>query len=301
MTLVSEWIEDLHEVIAKRERRVYLVTVPRLYNADGAPPNFFYNTHYFVVQVIIPTDDSLPPRFKIFAGFARHYRMIDYLQEWPINADIPATHRLKLNRTTYAVESFSQDLLFEDFLPRLEIMMNDINAHFEWTRLANDIHADLFFADKFKTIIRLSQLGLKKPKLKQEIRYKHKPLIFQSDAVFIPDTGNDMIFSTSNQTTTAIESATEPENPFANFVPPVDKFYVPLQKPTVGAYFLQIRKYQYTDPSCVKNTNYMRRTCYGPKPENYKPALPLKLAKEDYSPYQERDSLPKTVGEDQKS
>lgn len=183
MQTVDEWKSDLEKTLESPDplerSAVYMVTVPRLYKSSSAPDTFFYNTHYFVLQVIPGDQHSV--KFKIFAGFARHYRMIDYLKEWDINSDIPSNHRLKMNRTTYAVEQFGMDRMFDHFLPRLGEMMDEINT-LVWTRKANDIHAELFFADKFKDMIILQQRGGKKPEHKNIKGYTMKSLVPEQTA-----------------------------------------------------------------------------------------------------------------------
>lgn len=295
MQLVDEWEEDLKEAIANREKIAYMVTVPRLYPTEGTPSNFFYNTHFFVVQLVVPTEEILPVRLKIFAGFARHYRMIDYLQEWDINDGIDPTHRLKMNRTTYAVETFSQELLFGHFLPNLKLMMQELNT-FVWTRTANDIHADLFYADKFKDMINLSKRGLVRPTVKQEIRFAKKPLVFLSENLNSASNSienDEALGKVSNYNESNSQSAKPTPEELMKSEIPADGFYVPLLKPKSGAYYLAIRKYAYTDKSCAMNANLIRRSCYGPDSNRYLPALPLKMHPEEYGPYKERDSLPK--------
>jgi hypothetical protein len=303
MALVSEWKEELKSIVAQRERVAFMVTVPKLYASKETPDTFFYNTHFFVLQSIVPDNEEEPVRFKIFAGFARHYRMIDYLQEWDLNADIPATHRLKMNRTTYAVESFSQERLFEDFLPQLETMMNEVNT-FVWTRTANDIHADLFYADKFKDMIRLQLLGLKKPKQKQAARYSMRLLTYRPENLVETDLditdGNNIILTTTNDPSitdaeTRSQEAVETKPSLTLEQVPKQGFYVPIAKPHTGQYHLIIRRYHYTNEGCTKNADIIRRSCYGPNRKSYKPALPFKMATEDYGAYRERDSLPKTT------
>ena len=303
MATVAEWRDDIEKVIENREKVVYMVTVPRLYNTDETPETFFYNTHYFTFQVIVPDskEEQLAEeevRFKIFAGFARHYRIIDYLQEWDLNADIPVTHRLKMTRTTYAVEHFSRERLESDFFPRLETMMNEINT-FVWTRLANDIHADLFFADKFKDMINLQLQGRTKPKQEQATRFTRNQLKFEPQES-LPSTlvevnemtdGNNIVLATQNATAPQEDQA--PKKLTLDQVPP-HGFYVPLHKPAAGAYYLTIRKYHYTDTACATNADYVKRACYGPNPAKYKPALPFKMAQENYGSYHERESLPVT-------
>lgn len=301
MSTVAEWREDLAQELENRGKVVYMVTVPRLYGTDDTPETFFYNTHYFTFQVIMPDSAEEEVRFKIFAGFARHYRMIDYLQEWDLNADIPATHRLKMNRTTYAVDSFSKETLESDFFPRLETMMNEINT-FVWTRLANDIHADLFFADKFKDMINLQLQGRKKPKQEEATRFTRTSLKFKSEMdtpapppppklveIEKMTDGNNIVLAVQNDTVPEPEPVPSILTP--DQVPP-EGFHVPLHKPAVGAYYLTIRKYHYTEEACAANADYVKRACYGPNPKNYKPALPFKMAVEQYGNYRERESLP---------
>jgi hypothetical protein len=87
---------------------------------------------------------------RIYAGFARHYRMVDYLGEWNLNRDIPANHRLKMDRTNWAGIDIPLERFTGEFLDKAETFINEINEKMEWTRLANDLHAELWYADKFK-------------------------------------------------------------------------------------------------------------------------------------------------------
>lgn len=288
MTTVSEWKEDVREAIEKRQKTSWMVTVPRLYATEGTPETFFYNTHYFTLQMVVPEEEREEVRFKIFAGFARHYRMIDYLKEWDINKDIPSSHRLKMNRTTWAVESFTREKMEDEFLPKLDLFMSQINT-LVWTKLANDIHADLFYADKFKDMIHLLVNGLIRPRQEKATRFSFNLLKAPpSKLVEVLDMtdGNNIVLSTKNDTT---ESEKEEKIEWREKMPlnniPPNGFYVPLAVPSHGQYILTIRKYQYTDEGCKKHAELIKRVCYGKEKSLFKPALPIRFNPENYGAY----------------
>ena len=108
------------------DKLVYLVTVPKMYKAPGASKYFFYNTHWFTVQ-IIPNREEGTYAFVIISGFARHYRTIDYFTEWPENTNIPSDHRLKMNRQTWAGTDIPESVFMDVFLARLELMMQQVS------------------------------------------------------------------------------------------------------------------------------------------------------------------------------
>jgi len=151
---VKDWKQDISDLISSpsqdNKHPLFLVTVPRITRAPEAPSFFFYNTHWFVVQVIPPRAPETLSRFKIYSGFARHYRyghssstvvtlllkllidrVIDYLQEWEINSDIPDHHRLKMNRTLYAGEDIEYSVFLDTFLTKLEVFIDEVCAHLE--------------------------------------------------------------------------------------------------------------------------------------------------------------------------
>ena len=295
MATAAEWRDDLRSAIEAKQKTVYLVTVPRLYGTDETPKTFFYNTHFFTLQLLFDsTEEGLVPRFKIFAGFARHYRMIDYLQDWDANAEIEDNHRLKINRTTWAVDSFGEQAMFDDFLANLEVMMDDINDNMAWTRKANDIHADLFYADKFKDMIFLQSNGLKKPRQEKAKRYKFASLRSMappSDLAEMKD-GSKIEFGTTTINDVATPDSEIPRLDLNKV--PADGFYVPLAIPSTVKYILTIRKYHYTDSACEANASKIKRTCYPRDQKHWKPALPFQMTPESYGTYQERESIPKS-------
>lgn len=330
MAHVAEWKADLRHSIEHHLNTVYLVTVPRLYGTNDTPKTFFYNTHFFTLQLLFDSEEEgSHPRFKIFAGFARHYRMIDYLQDWDINVKIEDNHRLRINRTTWAVESFGEHAMFEDFLPNLERMMDEINTHGAWTRTANDIHADLFYADKFKDMIFLQSHGLTKPRQEQAKRYSLNSLLVNRaetenngklensrlhlaemkdgnniqfgvlDASSVDSTRASPTMDSSTASSTALHSHsstlsasdTEPKRLALDQVPP-EGFYVPLARLDSGDYQLTIRKYHYKHESCHTHAQIIKRTCYPRDPKKY-PALPFQITPEDYGTYRERGNIPK--------
>jgi predicted P-loop ATPase/GTPase len=141
MYSAREWQQDLRTFLAKeapKERRLmYLVTVPKLNNVPETSKYFFYNTHWFVVQVIVPEDYDVSKdidyvdkmklhKFRIYAGFARHYRSIDYLHEWPQNANIPPNHRLKIARNNWAGVDISFDKFMDEFLEKSQQFMDEV-------------------------------------------------------------------------------------------------------------------------------------------------------------------------------
>lgn len=154
MSLASQWRDDIQSVMSQpnyEDRKVvYLATVPSILRGEEAPNIFIYNTHWFTVQLIPDREVPSKGSVRIYAGFARHYRMVDYLGEWPINAEIPAEHRLKMNRTDWAGIDIPVERFTGEFLSKAEAFINEINDKMEWTALSNDLHAELWYADKFK-------------------------------------------------------------------------------------------------------------------------------------------------------
>lgn len=290
MTTVAQWRDDLRQAIDQQKKTVYLVTVPRLYATEETPKTFFYNTHFFTLQLFFDSEEKgRNPRFKIYAGFARHYRMIDYLREFDINADIEDNHRLKINRTTWAVDSFGEKEMFDDFLFNLEVMMDDINDNMAWTRKANDIHADLFYADKFKDMIFLQSNGLLKPRQEKAKRYTLTSLAKQQ-LVEMKEPNNVEFGTISGDN--IIPKEEEVPRLELDKVPP-EGFHVPLAVPSTKKYVLTIRKYHYADQACETHANLIKRTCYPRDPKRWKPALPFKMSTEDYGTYLERENVPK--------
>jgi hypothetical protein len=139
---------------------LYLITVPRFLKEDDTPKNFFYRTHWFVIQVVKECEIE-SPCFRIYAGFARHYRMIDYLTKWDIQYNIPDEHPLKIDHSVYAGVDMSMESLMR-FMFKLSHMMEEINFSLKWNKMVNDIHKEIFFADKFRDMIEMYKLENKK-------------------------------------------------------------------------------------------------------------------------------------------
>jgi len=139
---------------------VYLCTIPRFLKEDDTPRNFFYRTHWFVIQVVHECEIE-SPCFRIYAGFARHYRMIDYLSPWQVQDHVPLSHPLKIDHSLYAGVDMTFDTLSE-FLRKTSVMIDEINFTLTWGKMVNDLHKELFFADKFADMIEMYKLENKK-------------------------------------------------------------------------------------------------------------------------------------------
>eukprot|EP01121_Diplochlamys_sp_Union-15-3_P001017 TRINITY_DN1086_c0_g1_i1.p1 TRINITY_DN1086_c0_g1~~TRINITY_DN1086_c0_g1_i1.p1 ORF type:complete len:239 (+),score=30.02 TRINITY_DN1086_c0_g1_i1:430-1146(+) len=198
-----------------------MVTVPSLVKTENSNPYFFYNTHWFVLQTI-PQTDSKIPKYLIYAGFKAHYRVLDWLVEWDINKGVQEDHRLFISNRTFAGLLFEHSHLVNEFLPKCLQMMNEINQALSWNSVVNSLHAELFFADKFKDMIILEQRERKKTNLSQFDRQELK-----TQGGF------------SRQVLLKPRSKTDNEH-----------------------YTFKIRKYHYKTEACRKNADFIKRDVY---------------------------------------
>jgi len=175
--------------------------------------------------------------------------------------------------------------------PRLLISLPQVNSKLVWTRLANDIHAELFYADKFKDMVILERRALAAEKAsvslptpgKQRPRGSPESEDQEDIAASVLEGFHSDLHDQEDAIVRLLSQfpyiQTLTNSPSEAYVPYWEKWNVPLVKPSDGDYELTIRRYHYTDQSCVSNSQRMITDVYG---KATKPAKPLKFQPEQY-------------------
>ena len=122
------WRQSLADAPAEEhaQTKVTFVSFPPItpVAADG-DPEFYYYGHAFVIQQIPG------PRFRVYASYNNHYRVVDWLRAWNVNN----------------AQAGGCLLTLDEMLAHLDDMdrfINIINSELRWTREANVLHARLF-------------------------------------------------------------------------------------------------------------------------------------------------------------
>jgi hypothetical protein len=132
-----------------------------------------------------------------------------------------------------------------------------------WTLKANDLHAELWYADKFKDMVILK-------------RREEAKAAANKTAAAVPDgtpSGDDtvVVVSTGAEDTTA---------PRTDQVPYFERWNTPLAVPSDGSYKLVVRRFHYKSEDCTRNANVIMHDVYGKL--HHSPATPLILDEEEY-------------------